>query len=227
MSLVIYGIVFWIFATITTLFKYNDALQSRFALRVFIKIIPAISAAVFFLWMRPSDTLFYFLYSIALIFCALGDFGMEVDLLPGLGLFLIGHIMYTVNFLWQSLVIGVSLIPIAVFGVVFILMLVYVFLFRRYLQTSEKDTDKALLKAVDVYAIVISLTVCTSVLLWFTTSNPLGYIPVVGAIFFVISDTMIGIREFHHHIKYEEYLVYVTYFLAIFLLSLSVMIYTF
>ncbi len=227
MSLILYGIIFWVFAAIIILFKYAEALQSRFALRVLIKIVPAVAAAIFLLWMRPSDSIFYYLYSIALVLCALGDFGMEVNLLPGLGLFLISHVIYTLNFLLQSLVVGIPLIALAGFGACLIAMLVYIMLFRKYLSTSEIETPKQMLQAVYVYALIISLTLSTSLLLWFTTNILLGFIPVLGAIFFVISDSMIGIREFHHQFQYEGYLVYVTYYLAIFLLSLGVLIYVF
>ena len=202
-------------------------MQERFALRAIIKIIPASLAVVFILISRNSDAMFYFLFSIALVFCALGDLGMEVNLLPGLGMFLIAHIVFTITFILQSLLIGVTEISLAVFGIVFVLMLIYILMFRRYLQTSEKETPKPMLQAVNVYALLISLTLSTSVLLWFTTNNVLGYIPVIGAILFVISDTMIGIREFHHEFKYQNYLVYSTYYLAIFLLSVGVLIYIF
>ena len=227
MSLYLYAIGFWIFSIITILFKYSTALQDRFALRALIKIIPASLAVVFFLIFRNSDALFYFLFALALAFCALGDFGMEVNLLPGLGMFLIAHIVFTVNFIIQSLMIGVTEVSLGAFGIVFIVMLIYILMFRRYLQTSEKETPKPMLQAVNVYALLISLTLSTSVLLWFASSIVLGYIPIVGAILFIISDTMIGIREFHHDFKYQNYLVYSTYYLAIFLLSMSVLIYLF
>jgi uncharacterized membrane protein YhhN len=167
------------------------------------------------------------MYAIALVFCVLGDFGMEVNLLSGLGMFLFGHIIFIITFIWQSIIIGITAIPVVVFGIAFFIMLVYIVLFRRYLSTTEKDTPKPLLRAVDVYSLMISLTLCTSVFLWFTSSTILGYIPVLGAIMFVISDTMIGIREFHHDFKYQNYLVYSTYYIAIYLLSLVVLVYLF
>ena len=227
MSLLLYSIGFWVFALIVILFKYTDFMQERFALRVIIKVLPAILAVVYVLMFRNSDAIFYFLDAIALVFCALGDFGMEVNILPGLGMFLFGHIIFIITFVWQSIIIGISTIPLIVFGIVFFIMLLYILLFRRYLRTSEKETPKPLLQAVDVYALMISLTLSTSVLLWFVTSNILGYIPVIGAVMFVISDTMIGVREFHHDFKYQNYLVYSTYYIAIYLLSLAVLIYLF
>jgi uncharacterized membrane protein YhhN len=227
MSLILYSAGFWVFALIIILFKYTDFLQERFALRVIIKVVPALLAVVYVLLFRNSDALFYFIYAIALVFCALGDFGMEINILPGLGMFLFGHIIFIITFLWQSILIGITTTSLVIFGGVFIILLVYIILFRRYLSTSEKDTPKPLLRAVDVYALMISLTLSTSVLLWFTTNNVLGYIPVIGAIMFVISDTMIGIREFHHEFNYQNYLVYSTYYIAIYLLSLAVLIYLF
>ncbi|MFW9958479.1 MAG: lysoplasmalogenase family protein [Candidatus Odinarchaeota archaeon] len=227
MSLEIYSVVFWICAIITIALKSSESLKTRTGLIKIIKPIPALSGAVFIILTLPSASLFYPLLAVALVLCAFGDIGMEINILPGLGLFLFSHIFYTVNFVWQSTILGLQMIPLVVFAVCIAVMLVYIFLYQRYLKTTTKDVEPALLKAVNVYALMISLTLSTSLLLWLTSGALLGFIPFVGTIFFVISDSTIGIREFHHDLNKAEVLIFSTYYLAIFLLSLGVIAYSF
>ncbi len=228
MSLIIFGTVFWILAIITIILKSSESLKTKTVLIKIIKPIPALAGAIFTIYMNlPTPSLFYLLLAVALVLCAMGDIGMEVNILPGLGLFLFSHIFYTTNFLMQSLTIGVTIIPLAVFGVCLAIMIGYTFFYQKYLKTTQKEVEPALLKAVSVYALMISLTLSTALLLWLTSEAVLGFIPFVGAIFFVASDSMIGIREFHHDIKNAEIIVLSTYYLAIFLLSLGSILFTF
>lgn len=189
-----------------------------------LKAIPAFSAVFFVLLSFSPPVLFHVLLMAALVFCGLGDIAMEYDIVPGLGLFLISHILFTTDFIIHSLASTTS-IHLILFSVVMILLLVYVYVYQRYLQRAEKPTE--LLSAVCIYAIVISLTVGSSILLWLSTSVLLGFLPFLGACFFVFSDSLIGIREFHHRFKFDEPLTMVTYYLAIFLLSLGGMVYVF
>jgi len=227
MSLEIYGVIFWVCAVITIVLKSSESLKARTGLIKIIKPIPALAGAVFIILTQPSASLFYPLLAVALVLCALGDIGMEINILPGLGLFLFSHIFYTVNFVWQSTLLGLQTMPLVIFAVCLAVMLIYIFLFQRYLKTTTKDVEPALLKAVNIYALMISLTLSTSLLLWISSGTLLGFIPFVGAIFFVFSDSVIGIREFHHDIKNAEILILTTYYLAIFLLSLAVFVYIF
>jgi hypothetical protein len=225
MSLEIYSVVFWVCAVITIVLKSSEALKIKTGLIKLIKPIPALAGAVFILLTLPSASLFYPLLAVALVLCALGDIGMEINILPGLGLFLFSHILYTANFTWQSALLGLQMIPLVVFGVCLVAMLIYIFSYQRYLKTTTKEVETAMLKAVNVYALMISLTLSTSLLLWLSSGVFLGFIPFVGAIFFVFSDSIIGVREFHHDIKNAEIIILTTYYLAIFLLSLGVVVY--
>jgi uncharacterized membrane protein YhhN len=227
MSLEIYGVIFWICAAITIVLKSSESLKTRTGLIKIVKPIPALAGAVFIILMQPSSSLFYTLLAMALVLCALGDIGMEINILPGLGLFLFAHIFYTINFMWQSTIVGLQAIPLVIFTVCFSVTLIYIFLYQRYLKTTTKDVEPALLKAVNVYALMISLTLSTSLLLWSSSGTLLGFIPFVGAIFFVFSDSIIGIREFHHDIKNAEVIILSSYYVAIFLLSLGVLVYIF
>ena len=227
MSLEIYGVIFWVCAAITIVLKSSESFKIKTGFIKLVKPIPALAGAVFVLITPLALNLFFILLAVALILCALGDIGMEINILPGLGLFLFSHIFYTVNFVWQSTLLGLQMIPLVIFAVCFAIMFIYIFLYQRYLKTTTKDVEPALLKAVSVYALMISLTLSTSLLLWLSSGTLLGFIPFVGAIFFVFSDSMIGIREFHHDIKNAEVIILSTYYLAIFLLSLGVIAYIF
>ena len=221
MSLVIYGAVFWIFAIAFMAFK--SRYETKNALTIIVKMVPAISAAVFIL--LTGSTVFYLLLAAALIFCGLGDMGMEINILPGLGLFLIAHFIYTGNFLLHGF-IGASVLSLAAVAVCIVVMLVYLIFYFRYLKTAEKEIPAPFMSAAYFYAIMILLTAASSLLLWLTTGALFGFIPFIGALLFVASDSMIVIQEFHHRFKYDEMLIFGTYYLAIFFLALGAVIFT-
>jgi len=224
MSLALYAIGFWTFALVASYLK--ETTGKPFPARTIIKMIPAFLAALSVL-LNPSLTLFYVLLMLALVLCGLGDIGMEYNILPGLGLFLFAHFVFVGNFLFQGLSLGPSVVPLAAFIACLAVMMVYVALFHRYLKSSSQAIPASLLRAVGFYAIIISLTLSTSLLLWLTSGVLLGFVPFVGACLFVLSDSLIGIREFHHHFRFEWASVMITYYLAIFLLSLSAVAYAF
>jgi uncharacterized membrane protein YhhN len=190
-----------------------------------IKFTPTVIAVGYVLLARPSDSVFYILLAIALVFCALGDVMMEKDLVPGIGMFLIAHLFFTGSFLLQSGITGITPDALGFFGVFVGLMVMYVFVFIRYLRSSGPEIPDFILKAGTLYFVLIGVTLSSAVLLWLTTGVAQGLFPVIGALFFVISDSLIAIREFHHEISNDELLVMPTYYLAIYLLSLSVIVY--
>ena len=222
MDLILFSGIFWLAAILFIALEITKKTGSP--LTTLIKAIPAIMAILFVLLPLPSSSLFYPLLIIAFIFCGLGDIAMEYDILPGLGMFLFGHIVFIVNFIMHS-TLGADIMPLVVFAVSIIIVLVYIIMYHRYLMTAEEPTK--LIRAVDVYAFAISMTLCTSILLWISTGNPFGFVPVIGILFFILSDSLIGIREFHHRFSYDEPITMITYYLAIFLLALSAIFYAF
>ena len=112
-----YIVVFWVFAIVSTYLqdKSSTGEKKLASLTTLIKVIPALSAVIFVIIFRPP-TLFTILLTAALVFCMFGDVGMEVDLVPGIGMFLIAHILFTLNFLWQSNTVGLTLMPMALTG---------------------------------------------------------------------------------------------------------------
>jgi len=229
MWLEIYAVLFWIFAAVGTFLKdkYAENPQGVVSRVTAIKIVPALIAIVYVVLTRPTSALFYVLLSVALAFCMLGDIGMEKDIVAGIGMFLIGHILFTVNFLWQTSNVGLVttnlVVPIVCMGG----LSVFVFLFIRYLSSSGPEVPDFVLKAGTLYFIMISATFSTSILLWLTTGNIWGLIPVIGALFFLISDSIIAINAFHHKIPRAQLFIMPTYYLSIFLLSLGVFVYIF
>ncbi len=220
MSLVVFGVVFWICAIAFMAIRANS--ETKNILTTIIKMAPAISSAVFVL--LTGSTLFYLLLAVALVFCGLGDVGMEINILPGLGLFLISHFIYTSNFIYHGLA-ATSILAISGFAICLAMLMAYLFFYFRYIKTSEQGIPSELVSAAYFYGIMISLTASSSLLLWLTTGALYGFIPFVGILLFIASDSMILIKEFHHKFKYDETLTLGTYYLAIFLLAMSAIIF--
>ncbi len=229
MSIEVYAILFWIVAIVSSILKdkYEENPQGVVSRVTAIKIVPALIAIIYVVLTRPTPVLFYVLLSVALVFCMLGDIGMEKDIVAGIGMFLIGHIFFTVNFLWQASNVGLVttnlIVPIVCMGG----LSVFVFLFIKYLRSSGPEVPDFILKAGTLYFLMISATFSASLLLWLTTGNIWGLIPVIGALFFLISDSLIAINAFHHKISRAQLFIMPTYYLAIFLLSLGVFVYIF
>ncbi|MHA2210369.1 MAG: lysoplasmalogenase [Candidatus Thorarchaeota archaeon] len=227
MSLLIYVPAFWVIAIISSILQDRsaDGEKKLASLTTIIKLSPALISVVYVLITPTSLTLFYVLLAAALVFCIFGDVAMEVDLVPGIGMFLIAHIIYNVDFLWHASIAGLTTLPMAVSVVCMAVMVVYVIMLIRALQSTGPDVPPFILRAGTVYFLIISGTLSTSVLIWLTTNNPLGFIPVIGAVFFILSDSLIGINAFRQKISHHELYIMPTYYLAIFLLALSAYIY--
>jgi uncharacterized membrane protein YhhN len=236
LHLIIYALLFWLFAIISTVLKAvrEDELAVQTeriknfpkSLFITIKLLPALISVIIILVFRPSGSWFYILLAIALFFCALGDIGMETKFLAGVLFFLIAHLFFTTNFLWHSYLLGFSLIPLLTFVISYIIMILVIILAIRFLDSSEPRLGPLKVPLI-VYVLILSLTLSTSLMLWFITGNSLGFVPFIGAIIFVISDLLIGVKLFHRHFNKAEFTIFSTYYIAIFLLTLSFAIYIF
>lgn len=215
---------FWTFALIGIYLK--ETTEKPFLARTIVKMIPAF-LAVAFIFFGGSSGFFYTVLILSLFLCGLGDIGMEYNILPGLGMFLLAHFAFTGDFLYHSIVLGISPMYLTVFALCFAVMMVYVVFYHRHLKTSSHTIPPSMLRAVDFYAVLISLTMSTSLLLWLTSGAVLGFVPFIGGCIFVASDSLVGIREFHHSFKHQWLLIMTTYYLAIFLLSLAGVLYAF
>lgn len=190
----------------------------------FIKGIPALLAASFVFLMRPNDSLFYFVLTGALLFCLAGDLGMEKGLIPGLPLFLVAQILFSIAFIGQSISNSLTNDSYIVTGIIFTGVMMYLVLFVRYLNSSEAGLGKFKIPVI-VYCTAISIMFISTGLLW-TTLGFLNYLEFalvpIGGFLFIFSDSVIALREFRgRKLSKDVLVVMVTYFLAIFLLSLS------
>ena len=221
MSLLLYAMAFWIVAFISTYLqdKYPDAAVASY--QTVVKVIPTLLALVFVFITTPAGQLFYVI-GIALFFCALGDVAMEKDIVPGIGMFLLAHLFLTGYFILNAISFALDLTNMIISTVCFSGFVVFVFMYIRFLNSSGPEIPDFVLKAGSFYFILISATLSTSLLLWLTTGTYLGILPVVGALFFIISDSIIALNEFRRKLAHPEYLIMPTYYLAIFLLSLSI-----
>lgn len=227
MSLLIFTAAFWVIAIISSILqdRYPDVAVASY--QTVVKAIPTLLALVYVFYTLPSGSLFYILLGIALFFCILGDVAMEKDIVPGIGMFLFAHLFFTVNFLLQTITLTLNVVNMVIGVACFGGLIVYVFLFIRYLKASGPEVPDFILKAGSFYFLLVSATISTSLLLWLTTGALWGFLPVIGALFFIISDSIIAINEFHHKVSHPEFLIMPTYYLAIFLLTLSVFAYIF
>ncbi len=236
LQLIIFALFFWLFAIFSTVLKAvrEDELAVKSeriknvptGLFLTIKVLPALISIIIILVFRPSVALFYILLAVALIFCALGDIGMETKFLAGVLFFLIAHLFFTANFLLHSYLLGVSLIPILAFFISYVVLIFVIIVAVRFLDSSEPRLGPLKIPLI-VYVLILSLTLSSSLILWLTAGNPLGFVPFIGAIIFVISDLLIGVRLFHRRFNKAEFTIFSTYYFAIFLLTLSFTIYLF
>ena len=145
----------------------------------------------------------------ALVFSIIGDIALLFDgiqplyFITGLGAFLFAHVMYVLVFLKQR---DSKRKPISFI----LLMLVYaVFLF--YLL---KEGLGDLLIPVIVYMIVI-LSMSTSAFLRQKTNNTISFNWVlIGAILFMISDSILALDKFYQSFTLSSLLIMITYALA-------------
>lgn len=189
-----------------------------------IKTIPAGLAIVFVLANQHESIFLSVILAAALLFCMFGDIGMEKGLIPGLLLFLVAQILFILTFVGQSYTVGITTESLIITGIITIGIVGYDVFFIRYLESSEKGLGKFRMPVI-IYCIFLSGMFLSTVLLW--TSSSIGEfgLVVLGGFLFVISDSIIAIREFHYLIPNNIVKVMSTYYSAIFLLSLSSLTY--
>jgi uncharacterized membrane protein YhhN len=170
-----------------------------------VKSIPAVCLSLLALKAVPG--LRGKLLSAALLFCAAGDAGLGFEkgenLTIGLGFFLVAQILFVVTFT-RDFKIQKPRIPGAVF------LVAYAVLMAIILTPSLEDM------ALPVY---VYLTVITVMGITATLRYPTSKIVVCGAIFFIASDSMLAIEEFRGAFPASDYLVMVTYYVALFLIA--------
>lgn len=177
--------------------------------RSLFKTLPIFLLAIYALFATPQ----FLWLAFALFFCALGDFFLSLDknkfFISGLSAFLIGHILYVLFFNFELGIEPTSYL--SVLGVA-----IYAISFGGYLVTK---TTKYRIPIIGYVLILCAMVI-------FATFLPPQYIFVkLGALVFVISDSLLAIRMFIIKEKRSKEIlsiaVWCTYITAQFLIVLK------
>lgn len=160
---------------------------------------------------------------VALIFSWFGDMVLmfsglsELYFIVGLLLFLISHIFYIELFYKQRRHKNPlkNLIFWACCGVV-------VYYLKTMLELLWPDLGELKIP-VAVYAVTISLMLVLAFKVYFSSKSQARYLVLLGAVSFVVSDSLLAINKFHSPLPYASLLVMATYLLAQFCLALGIL----
>lgn len=178
------------------------------SLKMVFKLLPMILLIVLaFLTKVPVKSPYYWLISVGLIFCAIGDYTLQWFII-GLSFFLIGHIFYIFAFrsTKQAATPLYVKVILAVFGAAMMIWIA-----GSLLQSG----DTILAIAVTAYILVILTMGWTS----FQTGSTFA---VIGAFLFIMSDSILAINRFVFDVAYSHELIMITYYGAQFFLMLSI-----
>jgi len=211
-----FSILFFIIVFIELLTGSTESLQT-----VHFIAKPAIIISLIFLFLKTSKTLSKSLKNLtllALTFSLLGDvLLMFVDksqhfFTLGLVAFLIAHIMYVLVFLKHR---NKEKSPFGFIGV----LLIYAACLFNFLKTGLGE----MLIPVIIYMIVI-LAMATTAFLRKNKANILSYgLVFLGALFFMISDSILAINKFHQPIPWSNISIMITYALAQYLIVIGIL----
>jgi uncharacterized membrane protein YhhN len=169
-----------------------------------IKAIPALSLAVL-AFIAVSGARGKLLFS-ALLFCAAADIALELAggkyFVVGLGLFLIAHIFFIITFS-RDFKFQKSRVPVIV------LLAVYSIMMALVMTPSLKEM------AIPVY---IYMTALTLVGIFAALRAARNDFTLYGAISFIVSDSIIAIDKFMMPVPAANYIIMITYDLALFLI---------
>jgi uncharacterized membrane protein YhhN len=146
----------------------------------------------------------------ALIFCLLGDIALIWNqfFLVGVGLFLVAHLLF-IRALKNRF--GFKILPLAfLFSLVALVSIVYI------LWSGLAGILKV---AVPTYAIVISVMVAQAISVALRKRSKMRSQLALGAILFMVSDTLLGINGFLHPFPFSGVFILSTYWGALVFLS--------
>ncbi len=169
-----------------------------------IKAIPAISLAAL-VFIAVSEVRGKLLFA-SLLFCAAADIALELPIemsfMLGLGLFLIAHIVFIVTFS-RDFKMQKSRIPIIVLIAIYAVSMAFV------LTPWLKEM------AIPVYIYITAITLMGIFAALRASKNKFT---LYGAISFIVSDSLIAINKFMMPVVAADYIIMITYYLALFLI---------
>lgn len=178
------------------------------SLKMTFKLLPMILliALAFTTKVAPKAT-YYWLVSIGLIFCAIGDYTLQWFIV-GLCFFLTGHIFYIFAFR-SAHVAKTPLYVKIILGVYGAIMMFWI------AGSLFEKGDYVLAIAVVAYILVI-LTMG-----WMSFRTGSSY-AIIGAVLFIMSDSILAINRFMFDVSYSHELIMLTYYGAQFFFMLSI-----
>jgi uncharacterized membrane protein YhhN len=193
----------YIFAAFATIFIAALPFQP-YAGNFAIKAIPAISLAV--LALITASRMTGKLLFVSLLFCAAGDVALELEagkyFIVGLGLFLIAQIMFIVTFS-RDFKMQRSRIPIIV------ILAIYALAIAAIMTPSLREM------AIPVYCYLVVITLMG---IFAALRGAKNKFTLYGAASFIVSDSIIAINKFMMPVPAADYIVMITYYLALFLI---------
>jgi uncharacterized membrane protein YhhN len=187
-------------------------------IRLFSKpLLVATLATWFFINSRTYSSLRFYIL-IALFFSWLGDLLLLLEqkdalyFIPGLASFLLAHIMYILFFLRVR-----RAAPAKKSWNIFITAAVSIYSSLLFLFLRPHLGDLKI--PVGCYAIVISLMLLCTIHAFNKTDGIAGYWCIAGAVFFVISDSLLAAHKFYHPYAATAILIMFTYGLAQFAIA--------
>jgi uncharacterized membrane protein YhhN len=160
---------------------------------------------------------------VALLFSWFGDVVLmfsekaELYFIVGLLLFLISHVFYIELFFkfWRD--------KNALKSIFFWLCSALVLYYLKTMLELLLPTLGELKIPVIVYAATISVMLIMAFKVFFSIKNSSRYLILLGAVSFVVSDSLLAINKFHEPLPYASLLIMATYLLAQFCITLGVL----
>lgn len=144
---------------------------------------------------------------ISLLFSLAGDIVLDIDrerlFMIGLVVFLIAHIIYIVLFL-KSSIISKKSIPLIIPVIIYSLALLWLF----------RNIEGFMKYGVFLYIIIISAMTCAAAFFRNNRKGIISLLPFIGAVVFMISDTVIALNKFLIPFEFYYMINLSTYFLA-------------
>ncbi|MGV3026463.1 lysoplasmalogenase [Clostridium thermobutyricum] len=155
---------------------------------------------------------------LALFFGFLGDVFLIKSknskfFIMGLLSFLIGHIFYIVE-LFKN-------INFKNFYFIYLFSLLIPILTSYFVYNKIKNYLGSFKAPVIIYIFIIATMLCLSIFYFLTNTTSLPLIAMLGAILFVLSDSILSISTFKGSFKRDSFFIMITYIMAQFLLSYS------
>lgn len=176
--------------------------------KMIFKLLPMLLLIVFaFTTKIQVKAPYYWLISVGLIFCAIGDYTLQWFIV-GLCFFLTGHIFYIFAFRSTN-VAKTPLFVKVLLGIYGAAMMIWI------AGSLFQKGDTVLAVAVMVYILVILTMGWTS----FRTGSKYA---IIGALLFITSDSILAINRFMFDVQYAHMLIMFTYYGAQFFLMLSI-----